>query len=155
MRRVVAVLATAVFTLAGAHPFASSDIATRTVTAHAQIAARSSLIVSRQVLLFSVQRAGPPAVATVDFIAGVRTHAGAEVVLTVEAAPVEGLAPESRITFSGDGHAGVNGGTLAPYAAVAARWVGSGRRTGRIAFALHTPAAGTYMVPVRFVLSAP
>ncbi len=155
MRGTVALLATAFISLGGAHLIAASDIATRTVTAHVQIAARSTLVVSSQVLRFSVEHAGQPAVATVEFVAGARTQAGTEVVLTVETVTVEGLAPGSRITFSGQGDAGLNGALVPPQPAVAARWIGSGRRTGRIAFALHTPAAGTYAVPVRFVLSAP
>jgi hypothetical protein len=38
---------------------------------------------------------------------------------------------------------------------VAGRWIGSGLRTGRLTFALRSAVAGTYSLPVRFVLSAP
>ena len=155
MRGIGALLATAVVTLGSAHLLAAPDAVTRTVTAHAQISARSSLIVSSQVLQFSVLREGQPAVATVDFVAGVRTHAGAEVVLTVEAGGPEGAPPDTRLTFSGNGDAIVDGRMMAPGPAVAGRWIGSGRRSGRLAFALHGAATGSYVMPVRFVLSAP
>ena len=134
---------------------AASDTMTRTVMGHAQIASRTSLTVSNQLLQFTVPDPAQPALATVDFIAGVRTHAGAEVVLTVEAAAMPAGRGESRLTFSGNGD-GVLAGALGPtQSAIVGRWVGSGRRAGRIAFALQAPSAGTYSVPLRFVLSVP
>ena len=105
-------------------------------------------------LEFSVPKNGETAVATVDFVAGVRTPAGAEIVLTVEA-QLAGTIGESRITFAGAGDGTRAGSMVATGPAIAARWIGSGRRTGRIAFALQGAAPGTYAIPVRFVLSAP
>ena len=155
MRGIVALLGTAFFSLGTAHPLAAPDTATRTVTAQVQIAARSSLIVSSQVLRFSVLHPGQPAVATVDFVAGVRTQAGGEVVLTVETDASDVLAADARLTFSGEAEATLDGAVTMRGPSVAGRWIGSGRRTGRIAFALHGAARGTYQIPVRFVLSAP
>lgn len=135
---------------------AASDTITRALVAHAEVATRTSLRVSSQVLQFTVPDPARPAVATVDFVAGVRTHAGAEVVLTVETAflPAAG-GSESSLTFAGDGD-GTLGGVMAPtQSSIVGRWVGSGRRSGRIAFALHAAAAGTYSIPLRFVLSVP
>ena len=135
---------------------AASDTTTRTVMAHAEVASRTSLSVSSQVLQFTVADPAQPALATVDFVAGVRTHAGAEVVLTVETATVPGaIGGESRLTFSGDGGGTLGGAMVPTQSAIVGRWVGSGRRAGRIAFSLRAPAAGTYSVPLRFVLSVP
>ena len=156
MRRLLGLLAMAVLSLGSAALFAAADTATHTVTAVAQVAGRSSLVVSNQVLRFSVQRPAEPAVATVDFVAAVRTQAGAEVVMTVEADTAQvRLTADTRLTFSDDSDATVNGALTMLDPAVAARWIGSGRRTGRIAFALHGAATGTYTIPVRFVLSVP
>ena len=152
MRGTATILASAVVLLGSTHLRAAPDTATRTVTATAQIAARSSLIVSSQVLEFSVQRPGQPAVATVDFVTGVRTPAGAEVVLTVEAGA--GDLADVRLTFSGE-EAGTQHGVLTSGPSTVGRWIGSGRRSGRIAFALHGATTGPYAIPVRFVLSAP
>lgn len=132
---------------------ADSDITTRTVTAHAQLASRTSLTVSTQLLEFIIAKPGESPMATVDFVAGARTHAGAEVLLTVEA--VGAIAADSRITFSGSGDAAAHGALVTSGPSIAGRWVGSGRRSGRLAFALHTNVTGTYRIPLRFVLSAP
>lgn len=129
---------------------AAPDTATQSIQAHAYIAARSSLMVSSEVLHFVVADPGRAATATVDFVAGIRTHEGAEVVLTVEA--VRGS--DNLVTFATDGEGGVHG-AMASRPVLAGRWIGSGRRTGRIAFSLLGGAVGTYSVPVRFVLSAP
>jgi hypothetical protein len=108
---------------------ASSEVSTKIVAAHATIASRTALTVSSEVLQFAVTGDGQPAIATVDFVASIRTHAGAEVVLTVE-----GVSAQPTVV---------------------GRWVGSGQRTGRISFALRGAGAGTYTLPVRFVLTAP
>ena len=136
-----------------AEPDAASDTTTRIVTAHAQLVSRTTLTVSTQLLEFAIARPGEPATATVDFVAGVRTHAGAEVLLTVE--PVGAIDADSRITISGSGDAAAHGALVTSGPSIAGRWVGSGRRSGRLAFALHTNVTGTYRIPLRFVLSAP
>lgn len=152
MRGIVALAVTAVLASGADHPAAASEKTTRVVTAHAEVAARTSLTVSSEVVQFSVTKPGQPATATIDFVAGVRTRAGAEVVLTVEAATLDG---DARITLAGDGDATLHGAMMAARPSVAARWVGSGRRTGRLTFALHAAAPGTYTVAMRVVLSAP
>jgi hypothetical protein len=135
---------------------AASDTITRAVRAHAEVATRTSLSVSTQVLQFTVPDPARPAVATVDFVAGVRTHVGAEVVLTVETASLPGAAGrDSSLTFAGDGEGTLGGAMVPAQSSIVGRWVGSGRRSGRIAFALQGPAAGIYSVPLRFVLSVP
>ena len=144
------------FSTGGARLDASSDTTTRTMIAHAEVSSRTSLSVSSRVLQFTVPNPAQPSVATVDFVAGVRTHAGAEVVLTVEVTAMPGTGVgENRLTFSSDG-AGMLGGSMTPtQSVIVGRWVGSGRRTGRIAFALQAETAGSYSVPLRFVLSVP
>lgn len=130
---------------------ASPDTVTKTVDARATVSSRTSLKVSSDFLDFNLPNAERFAVATVDFVAGIRTHAGAEVVLTVEAVEVI----EAAVTFSGDGAGTTQGTMVASRPIVAGRWVGSGRHTGRIVFELRAPVAGRYTLPVRFVLSAP
>jgi hypothetical protein len=129
------------------------------VQVQAQFASRTSLNVSARVLQFDVTEAGVATVA-IDFAAGARIASGGEVVLSVEperAIAGPGGAADVETTLSFDGHgAGTLAGTLAPHAAaVAGRWTGSGLRTGRLVFALHTATPGHYTVPLRFVLSTP
>ena len=149
------IVAAAVVLSATAPVLAASDSTTRTITAQAQVSSRTSLTVSSRQLQFTVVEAGQPASASIDFVAGIRTQAGAEVMLTVETVAVGSLSDESRITFARDGEEGAIGSMSSGHPAVAARWLGSGRRTGRIAFALHGAAPGTYTIPLRVVLSAP
>jgi hypothetical protein len=131
---------------------ASSDTTTKSIQAHVEVAARSSLIVTSELLQFHVTEPGQAATATVDYIAGIRTHAGAEVMLTVEA--IRGI-DDTTVTFANVGEGGVQGTMLALRPVIAGRWIGSGRRTGRISFSLLAAAPGAYSMPVRFVLSAP
>ena len=137
---------------------AASDSATSSITITAVFESRTSLKVSSQLLQFDVANPDQPAMASVDFSAGARTRSGGDVVLTVE--PLRGIEGpggaadvETSVTFSGAG-AGMLTGTLQG-ASVAGRWNGSGLRTGRLTFAVRAAAAGTYTVPVRFVLSTP
>jgi hypothetical protein len=159
MRRALSTAAgAALLAFAGAGSLgAASDSVTRSIQVNAQVASRTSLSVSSHVLRFTVPSPNEPAVASVDFVAGVRTPAGAEVVLTVEALrELDDAGPDAVVvTFAGDGEGAVRGALGSAGPAVAGRWVGSGRRTGRITFALETGTAGTYTLPVRFVLSAP
>ena len=130
---------------------AAPDTVTKTVDARATVSSRTSLKVSSDFLDFTLTDAERVAVATVDFVAGIRTHAGAEVLLTVEAVEVI----EAAVTFSGDGAGTTQGTMVESRPIVAGRWVGSGRHTGRIVFELRAPVAGRYTLPVRFVLTAP
>ena len=125
-----------------------------TVAVVAGFGTRTSLKVSSQILEFAVSDPGQPAVAVIEFSAGVRTQNGADVVLTVERLPSTECPEGTAVTFAGEG-LGTIGGTLDSRApTIAARWTVSGLRTGRLTFVLHA-APGTYTVPVRFVLSAP
>jgi hypothetical protein len=131
-----------------------------TIAATAELSSRTALTVSTDVLRFDVTASGFPAVMSVEFIAGARTGAGGEVVLTVEPVrQVEGPGGSGdagiSVAFAGDGQ-GTHAGLLrAAEPVVAGRWTGSGRRTGRLRFSLGTATVGTYTLPVRFVLSAP
>ena len=125
-----------------------------TVAVVAGFGTRTSLKVSSQSLQFAVSDAGEPAVAVIEFSAGARTQTGADVLLTVERLPSIDCPDGATVTFAGEGR-GTRAGALDPLApTVAARWTGSGLRTGRLTFVLRA-APGTYTVPVRFVLSAP
>ena len=125
-----------------------------TVAVVAGFGTRTSLKVSSQVLQFAVSDPAEPAVAVIEFSAGTRTQAGADVLLTVERLPSIECPDGTVVTFAGEGR-GTSAGTLDLIApTIAARWTGSGLRTGRLTFILHA-APGTYTVPVRFVLSAP
>jgi hypothetical protein len=125
-----------------------------TVTVVAGFGSRSSLKVSTEILQFAVSDPDEPAVAVIEFSAGTRTRTGADVLLTVERLPSMDCPDGTTVTFAGDG-LGTTAGTLDPVApTIAARWTGSGLRTGRLTFVLHA-APGTYMIPVRFALSAP
>jgi hypothetical protein len=124
-----------------------------TVAVVARFGTRTSLKVSSQILQFSVSHSDEPAVAIIEFSAGARTQTGADVLLTVERLPAMDC-PDGTVTFAGEG-LGTSAGildTVAP--TIAARWTGSGRRTGRLTFVLRA-APGSYTVPVRFVLAAP
>jgi hypothetical protein len=139
---------------------ASAETASGTVVVAATFNSRTSLNVSTDVLQFDVVAASQPAVATVDFSAGARTPGGAQVVLSIE--PIqEGHGPqgppdaESSLTFSGVGEGTLSGTVASSGLTAAGRWTGSGLRHGRLVFALHATAAGSYSVPVRFVLTAP
>jgi hypothetical protein len=138
----------------------ASERAVVTVAATAELSSRTSLTVSTDMLRFEVPDSGAPATVSVEFVAGARTRAGGEVVLTVEPlqavdGPGGAADADVAVEFVGDG-AGTGAGTLRTSApAVAGRWTGSGRRIGRLRFSLTTATAGAYTLPVRFVLSAP
>ena len=152
------VLVAVTVALALAAPVAASEHDAATVVVTASFTSKTSLRVSTELLRFEVTDSGAASVA-VDFAAGARTRAGGEVVLTVE--PVRALEGpggaadvETAVSFDGVGE-GTHSGALASAPSVAGRWSGSGLRTGRLQFSLHSNVAGTYTLPVRFVLSAP
>jgi hypothetical protein len=125
-----------------------------TVAVVAGFGTRTSLKVSSQILQFAVSDPDEPAVAVIEFSAGARTQTGADVLLTVERLASVDCPEGTPVTFVGDGP-GTDPGTLgAGLPTVAARWTGSGLRSGRLTFVLRAPP-GTYTIPVRFVLSAP
>lgn len=141
-------------------PASAGDSSTASVAVTVQVSARTSLRVSSHLLDFVVPQPDGSATAVVDFSAGARVAAGANLVLSVESLGVLGGpggpgAVDTEVTFAGDGDAAA-GGTLDPTGpAVAGQWRGSGLRRGRLLFTLKASAAGTYEVPLRFVLSTP
>jgi hypothetical protein len=146
--------------LAAASPVSAAETATASAVVSAQFSSRTSLKVSTDLLHFEVAEPGQAATATVDFAAGARTQAGAEVLLSIEQLhAVEGPGGasdvESSVSFAGEGAGTLAGALIAAGPAVAGRWIGSGLRQGRLVFALRAGASGNYMLPVRFILSAP
>jgi len=144
---------------------AAPAAATRTamVTVRAEVGACTSLHASVSMLRFEVSLAGtesaPPV--TVEFRAAARTKDRADVLLTVEPAGVlegpSGAADaEMAVVFTGEGDGTESGVLNAAGPQVAARWTGGGVRQGRLTFTFSGPIApGTYLLPVRFVLSTP
>ena len=151
-------LCAAVVAVCSAPMVYAGETAIAAVAVSVQVASRTSLKVSSDVLHFDASAANIPATAAIEFSAGARVPRGADVVLTVEPqrAIVSGGAAdvETAITFEGEGD-GTIAGTLAATPSVAGRWQGSGLRKGRVRFTLQTGAAGSYEVPVRFVLTTP
>jgi len=141
-------------------PVSAAETASTSVVVSARFSSRTSLRVSNDVLQFDVVSPGDTATTVVDFSAGVRTHAGAEILLSVEQRRgVEGPSGagdvESSVSFAGQGNGTLDGALGASSQVVAGRWTGSGLRQGRLVFAMRAGASGTYIVPVRFNLSAP
>ena len=135
---------------------ASAQYVTERVTATATFVPRRSLQVSTRVLRFEVIDAAIPALATVEFVAGVRTRMGGDVRLLVEvtdsAAVPSGPAGQA-LTIVG-GTDGIAPGDVSPYApTVAGRWSGGGLRSGRVTFRL-LAVPGVYLVPINFRLDA-
>jgi hypothetical protein len=145
---------------AGAPEAWAADTTSATVVVTAQFGSRTSLRVSSELLQFDVMSPGQPATVSVDFAAGARTRSGAEVILSVERlraieGPGGAADVESSVRFEGEG-AGTLGGDLSVAGpSLAGKWLGSGMRAGRIVFSLRAAASGSYVLPVRFVLSAP
>jgi len=156
--RFVALVAAAT-SIAGGSAVAA-DSATSTVVVSVRFSSRTALKVSADTLQFEVATPGGAATAAIDFSAAARTHTSAEVLLSVEQmrgvpGPGDASEVESALTFAGEGNGTVDGTLGAAAPAVAARWTGSGLRNGRLVFARQAGAPGRYIVPVRFVLSAP
>ncbi len=128
------------------------------------VGATTSLRVSSSELRIEPSPAGslgPHVVGTIEYVAAARTHNSGEVVLTVEALagldtlPGSGNLSETAIEFEGSA-SGAMAGVLSTSPEVAARWVGSGIRSGRLTFTVR--GAGpqhTTAVPLRFVISTP
>ena len=105
-------------------------------------------------------KTGGVATASIDFSAGARVAAGADVVLTVEPlrqleGPGGAADAETSIAFEGVGEGLVRGRLDGVGPAIAGRWQGSGLRQGRLSFTIRASAAGTYALPLQFVLSTP
>jgi len=129
---------------------ASGAGVTKSVTATATFASRTSLRVSTHVLRFHVTDEAIAAEAVVEFAAGARTSRDGEVALVVRtAAEMSGM----MLTVSGGTSGAVPGTVANADATVIARWAGGGSRNGHLHFRLRA-APGTYAVPVTFQLSA-
>lgn len=153
-RLVVSLFALLVTVFASAAP---AEIVTATLPVTVRVFSRTSLKVTSEVLRFDVGAADAEASVAVDFTAAARTARDGELVLSVEPLGTAGVeAGEAEpITFVGQGE-GTRSGALRPDgSSVAARWTGSGRRTGSLIFSLRATVPGSYVVPVRFVLSTP
>lgn len=141
------------------HAFAA-DSSVANVAVSVQVSSRTVLHVSTEVLQFAVGDGGTEATTAVDFSAGARVPASADVVLTVESlraidGPGGAADLDAAVQFRGEGDATVAGALNPAAPAVAGRWHGSGRREGRLVFTLHASAPGIYTVPLRFVISTP
>jgi hypothetical protein len=139
-------------------PMGRAD-STRVVSLSLVLQNHTSLRVSVSEARFDVTNPMSIPTVSIDFSAAARTHKDGDVVLTVEAAgsidaPAGGPSADLAVGYVGEGD---NAGTLSdagPH--VAGRWSGSGLREGRVSFTLRgATAAGTYLLPLRFVLSAP
>ncbi len=151
-------LSTAVVTAAvlSVATVAFAESATTALVVSAAFNSRTSLNVSTDVLQFDVGSASDSAVTTVDFSARARTASGGQVVLSVERLDeVPQLHGQSSLTFSGVGDGTLSGAVAPTGLTVVSRWSGSGLWHGTMVFALRGRAPGRYLVPVRFVLSAP
>lgn len=139
---------------------AAQSIARANVSVNAQFAPRTSLKVSSQLLQFDVARPGEAATAAIDFTAGARTASEGEIMLSVE--PLRGLAGpggaadvDATITVAGEGEGLLPTRIDSTQTTIVGHWHGSGLRQGRLVFTLNAPTAGSYSMPVRFVLSTP
>ncbi len=123
---------------------------TKSVTATATVATRTSLRVSTHVLRFHVTDEAIAAEAVVEFAAGARTSKEGEVVLVVRTpAEMSGLS----LTVSGGTTDAVSGTVAHADGTVIARWVGGGSKNGHLQFQLRA-APGIYAIPVTFQLNA-
>lgn len=159
MRRVLVARAACLAALGFVTTVSAAETATTSVVVSARFCSRTSLQVSTDVLRFDLPISGQTGTSVVDFSAGVRTHSGAEVLLSVEPLRRDmgpaGSRDAESVSFAGQGNGTLEGVLDAASPAVAARWIGSGLRQGRLVFRMRATAAGTYFVPVRFILSAP
>ncbi len=155
----LAALSFAILAVAAAPVWADAS-ASATVQVHVEVHARTVLRVSSYQLQFDLPAGGSSATAELQFSAAARTRRDGEVVLTVEPerwidGPGGAADVDALVTFDGEGE-GVSTGQLVPSApSVAGRWMGSGKRDGRLRFTLRAGAAGAYQLPVRLVLTAP
>jgi len=130
---------------------ASADIiASATTTASALVHRRTALDVSTPVLQFHVTDGSQHAEAFLTFAAAARTTATGEVLLVL-GAPSE--MPGMTLTVVGGTEGAVSGVVARGGTTVVVRWVGGGRRTGRLQFQLRA-APGVYSIPVTFRLDA-
>jgi len=135
---------------------AEETLGKASVAATADVRHRTGLVVSSDVLRFHVTDGGQPAEVVVTFAAGARTTSGADVLLFVTALGAQGdpSLVGASLTVSSGTHEAVTGPVTPHGPILAAQWIGGGLRSGRIHFQLRA-MPGTYVVPVRFLLTAP
>lgn len=139
---------------------AAQDVTTGNVVVNVTVAPRTSLKVSSRVLQFDIAEPGGIATAAMDFSAAARLASRSDVVLTVE--PLRGLEGpggaadvDTSLSFAGEGDGMLAGPIAMAHSTIVGRWLGSGRREGRVIFTLRANAAGSYSLPMQFVLSMP
>jgi len=159
-----AVLALALCGTLGAAIFAS-DASIAVTRFQATVRTSTSLRLSDQLLVIAPRQTDddePLTAGAIEFRAAARTSSDGEVMLTVEPlAPIASLAggagdSSTTIAFMGDGEGAQSGSLSDAHPETAARWVGSGVRTGRLTFTVRgpvSPLGGT--LPLRFLLTAP
>jgi hypothetical protein len=137
-----------------------ADLAAQTsagATVTLAFAPRATVTASSPVLLFDVVDPAMPAAATLDFVAAARTAPGGEVRLIAEVDSLPGEAgpagPEALILLEGGADGAVADDVDPAAPTLAARWIGSGRRTGRLVFWLRAASPGTYAIPVKLSVS--
>lgn len=141
-------------------PVNAAESVNASVTVLTNVSSRTSLNVSGDVLRFEVAGPDQPALASLEFVAGARTHTGGEVMLSIEPvspADLEGAGglPGVRLTFAGDGPGIASGALTWSESSVAGRWSGSGLRRGNLVFELHGAPPGVYTARVRLALTTP
>lgn len=159
-----AVLALALGAPLGADIFAS-DASIAVTRFQATIRTSTSLRMSDQRLVITPRQTdddGPLTAGSIEFRAAARTSSDGEVLLTVEPlAPIASLAggagdSATTIAFLGDGDGAQSGSLSDAHPETAARWVGSGVRTGRLTFTVRGPVSPQgATLPLRFLLTAP
>lgn len=145
--------------VAGSSP-AAAQTSTGVATVTATFAPRTAFRAAASSLEFHVITPDQPAMASVDFVASARTWAGAEVRLLVEPAgavsgPGGAADVETRLVLESGGDGVVPGDVPLSGRSTAARWTGSGRRSGRLVFSLRASAPGRYAIPLTFLVSVP
>jgi hypothetical protein len=132
----------------------------------ATIRTSTSLRVSDDVLVIAPrQTAGeaPLIAGAIEFRAAARTASDGEVILTIEPlAPLSSLSGggagdgATTVAFEGSGDGAQSGALSDTRPETAARWIGSGLRTGRLTFTVRGPVSPHgATLPLRFVLAAP
>lgn len=162
-RLAIAAMLIACAALGGAVSGAAQDVAVTRF--QATVRASTLLRVSDHVLAIAPRPTGdegPVNAGAIEFLAAARTASDGEVVLTVE--PLEPIASlsggaggtETTIAFEGTGDGARSGALRDAAPQTAARWVGSGRRTGRLTFTVRGPVSPQgATLPLRFLLTAP
>jgi hypothetical protein len=149
-------LAAAIVAVATSPSLHAADAA-KQVLLTAQVGPASSLRVSPEPVVFTLLPGQERATAAIEYLALVRTARDAEVLLILE--PVEGIecaggAADVEAALSFDSGGGPRG--LLPGApTLAARWMGSGSRSGQITLTLRAALAGVCVVPLRLQLVLP